>query len=89
MQIVNSPEGRFDSYVLCTSPRSGSTLLCSLLAATGLSGNPKSYFHRPSVKSWASNLGTPPERQGTELDYARAVVDAARIEGTNGTGSSG
>ncbi|HBF29284.1 Stf0 family sulfotransferase, partial [Rhizobium sp.] len=29
---------KFSSYVICTSPRSGSTLLCKLLAATGISG---------------------------------------------------
>ena len=29
----------FDSYVICTSPRSGSTLLCQLLAATGVAGD--------------------------------------------------
>ena len=40
---------KYESYVLCTSPRSGSTLLCKLLAATGVAGNPDSYFHRPAV----------------------------------------
>ncbi|MBT6203829.1 MAG: sulfotransferase, partial [Rhodospirillaceae bacterium] len=40
---------RYQSYVICTSPRSGSTLLCSLLAATGLAGNPCSHFHDPSI----------------------------------------
>ncbi|MEM1201062.1 MAG: Stf0 family sulfotransferase, partial [Pseudomonadota bacterium] len=30
----------FDAYVICTSPRSGSTLLCKLLAPTGIAGKP-------------------------------------------------
>ncbi|WP_425081109.1 Stf0 family sulfotransferase [Ruegeria arenilitoris] len=30
----------FDSYLICRTPRSGSTLLCQLLAATGCAGKP-------------------------------------------------
>jgi LPS sulfotransferase NodH len=82
-------EARYRSYVICTAPRSGSTLLCSLLAATGIAGNPKSYFHDPSVESWAAELATPPARQGSDLDYLKAVVRAAIDEGTNGTGIFG
>jgi len=32
------------NYVICSSQRSGSTLLCDLLAKTGLAGNPIEYF---------------------------------------------
>lgn len=81
--------GAFDSYVLCTTPRSGSTLLCSLLAATGVAGVPKSFFHEPSVDSWAANLLHPPQRGAGEIQYARDVVDAAIAEGTGGTGIFG
>ncbi|QDP95647.1 sulfotransferase [Microlunatus elymi] len=89
MTIGSGAGGRFESYVLCTSPRSGSTLLCSLLAATGLAGNPKSFFHEPSVANWSAHLLTPPGRRGSDLDYARTVVDAAIAEGTNSTGVFG
>ena len=44
---------KLDSYVICTSPRSGSTLLCQLLADTGVAGVPESYFHRPDPARWA------------------------------------
>jgi LPS sulfotransferase NodH len=81
--------GRFDAYVLCTSPRSGSTLLCSLLAATGVCGRPKSYFHEASVERWAASLSAPPQRRGSDLDHLRAIVEAAVAEGTNGTGIFG
>jgi LPS sulfotransferase NodH len=43
---------RFDAYVICTSPRSGSTLLCDLLKSTGVAGNPASWFHTASVADW-------------------------------------
>ncbi|WP_223425194.1 Stf0 family sulfotransferase [Tateyamaria pelophila] len=46
----------FDSYFLCTSPRSGSTFLCTLLEDCG-AGHPASYFHRPSLTGWRSELG--------------------------------
>ena len=32
------------SYLVCATPRSGSTLLCHLLAATGVAGRPEEYF---------------------------------------------
>ena len=32
------------SYLICATPRSGSTLLCEALTNTGMAGNPKEYF---------------------------------------------
>lgn len=32
------------SYLICATPRSGSTLLCEALTNTGIAGNPKEYF---------------------------------------------
>lgn len=32
------------SYLICATPRSGSTLLCEALESTGIAGNPKEYF---------------------------------------------
>jgi LPS sulfotransferase NodH len=32
------------SYVVCATPRSGSTLLCATLAATGVAGRPEEFF---------------------------------------------
>lgn len=29
-----------EAYVICTAPRSGSTLLCRMLGATGIAGQP-------------------------------------------------
>lgn len=89
MSVDQTAESPYRSYVLCTSPRSGSTLLCRLLAATGIAGRPESYFHAPSVESWAAELSQPPERVGDELAFLRAVVDAAIAEGTAGTGFFG
>src|SRR3712207_117724 len=32
------------SYLVCATPRSGSTLLCKLLGETGIAGRPEEYF---------------------------------------------
>jgi LPS sulfotransferase NodH len=37
------PEPRV-SYLVCATPRSGSTLLCEALSGTGLAGRPAEYF---------------------------------------------
>jgi LPS sulfotransferase NodH len=35
-----------NSYLICTTPRSGSTLLCEMLAGTGVAGRPDEYFQQ-------------------------------------------
>ncbi|MEM9230090.1 MAG: Stf0 family sulfotransferase [Pseudomonadota bacterium] len=76
---------RYRSYMICTSPRSGSTLLCRLLAATGLAGKPGSHFHAPSVQRWLQSFDRPTEGYESDLDAVRAAFDAAITYGTDGT----
>jgi LPS sulfotransferase NodH len=45
------------SYLLCGTPRTGSTFLCSLLASTGVAGRPESFFREPDERWWAERLG--------------------------------
>ncbi|MEP0232725.1 Stf0 family sulfotransferase [Roseibium sp.] len=73
----------YDAYVICTSPRSGSTLLCKLLSATGVAGRPGSHFHEPSLVAWLEYYGLEP--CAGELDSLKAVFDAAREKGRGGT----
>lgn len=79
----------YDSYVICTAPRSGSTLLCKLLVATGVAGNPESYFHEPSVASWRKELGLAPDAAGCERDVLDETFKAAIAEGSLETGMFG
>jgi LPS sulfotransferase NodH len=44
-------------YLLCGTPRTGSTLLCNLLASTGVAGRPESYFREPDEPMWAKRFG--------------------------------
>lgn len=42
-----------DSYLICATPRSGSTLLCGLLTSSGVAGHPASYFNRKTLDHYA------------------------------------
>jgi len=75
------------SYVLCGTPRTGSTLLCSLLCSTGVLGRPESYFREPDEAAWTTRFGLATEG-GRVRDY-RAFVDAARSAGTSNNGVFG
>ena len=71
----------FQSYFICTSPRSGSTLLCHLLRDTKMAGNPHSHFHKPSLDAWCSYYGL--NHAGFIDDRAclRAILSAAQTLG--------
>lgn len=75
---VPSPQ----SYMLCTSPRSGSTLLCTLLAKTGIAGRPGSHFHDPSLNEWLDDYGLRRTQFASRQDALVAVFAAARQRGT-------
>jgi len=72
-------------YVLCASPRSGSTLLCDLLTQTGSAGHPQSYFMPASIPDYAREWGLSVEMP----EWNRSYVDAVLEHGNAGTGSFG
>jgi LPS sulfotransferase NodH len=57
------------SYLVCGTPRSGTTLLCGLLASTGLAGRPEEYFWRDDERRWSERW-----RVSTFPEYLRAAV---------------
>ena len=63
------------SYLICATPRSGSTLLCEALRNTGLAGNPDEYFGPMHVKRWNENWKTK-----SKADYLDKVMEQARRE---------
>ena len=73
-----------DSYFVCATPRTGSSLLLGLLESTGVAGHPEAYFRAPDEQSWAERwqLSTEP------LDY-RQFVRAARAAGSTPNGVFG
>ncbi len=76
---------RYDSYVICTSPRSGSTLLCKLLAATGVAGKPGSHFHQPAIASWLEYYGLVGEPGETQRQTLERIFAAALAKGRGDT----
>lgn len=75
------------SYLLCGTPRTGSTLLCGLLASTGVAGRPQSYFRQPDLSDWAATFGVPVAGDGT-FDYGEYVAGVVRY-GTTPNGVFG
>jgi len=80
---------RFSSLVICTTPRSGSTFLCRLLAATGRAGNPESWFHSPSLSDWLSYYDLNAAPFHDQAETLKAVFAAAIERGTADTGVFG
>lgn len=73
-------------YLLCATPRSGSTLLCDLLTGAG-AGRPNSFYRQEDIAEWAEHWGlTLPT---SDPGFPRAYLDAVRREGRGGTGVFG
>ncbi len=79
----------YGSFIICTSPRSGSTLLCRLLAATGVAGRPASFFYDLSVPGWAADLGLSLQVGESEAESIAAVLVEVLRKGRGGTGIFG
>lgn len=76
-----------DSYFICATPRTGSSLLLGLLESTGVAGRPQAYFREPDESLWADRWQLPrtPDRAFDYADYVRA----ARAAGTTENGVFG
>jgi trehalose 2-sulfotransferase len=76
------PRGEIDSYLLCTTPRTGSTLLCGLLDSTGVAGHPESYFRRQGQQEYAVKWGIARSAEGNFIysDYIQAALTAGRTD---------
>jgi trehalose 2-sulfotransferase len=76
----------FDSYLICATPRTGSTLLCGLLKSSGVAGRPASYFNRRGLHNYADDWRIARPRDG-RID--EAYVRAALAAGTTSNGVFG
>jgi LPS sulfotransferase NodH len=73
--VADSPV--IDAYLLCGTPRTGSTLLCGLLRSTGVAGRPESYFRLPDEQAWADRWQLTRDAGG-RFDYGDYVRSAVR-----------
>lgn len=74
------------AYIICGTPRSGSTLLCDLLKQSRVAGRPDSYYRAQSIAGLAKRFGIEP---GEGLDFEQGYLAAAIREGTGDTGIFG
>jgi LPS sulfotransferase NodH len=74
-----------DGYIICGTPRTGSTLLCKLLASTKGAGDPHSFFRRQDISSWAEEWHLPLRESMNEKDFSAAYLEAAIKAGKGGT----
>lgn len=71
------------SYLICATPRSGSTLLCGLLRSTGVATRPESYFRREDLRDYADRWRIPLAGHGAlDATYVRAAVAAGSTPNT-------
>lgn len=72
--------GHVDSYLICTTPRTGSTLLCGLMASTKVAGQPESYFRKPDEQLWAARWDIVRSSDGLleHSEFVRAALAAGR-----------
>jgi LPS sulfotransferase NodH len=68
------------SYLICATPRSGSTLLCEALKNSGLAGRPEEYFQPDNEAFWKELWET-----SSHADYVARVMK----EGTTSNGVFG
>jgi trehalose 2-sulfotransferase len=78
-----------DGYMICGTPRTGSTLLCNLLSSTPSAGNPDSYFGRAFMADWAREWNLPDPASTGEDDFSRIYLAAAIRAGKGGTAKFG
>jgi len=79
------PRQPYRSYIICTSPRSGSTMLCKLLAETKVAGDPGSHFHEPSLDAWLDDYGLDATSFATRRELLSGIFGAAEARGKGET----
>jgi LPS sulfotransferase NodH len=70
------------SYIICGTPRSGSTLLCKMLASAR-AGKPGSFFREPDIAEWADRWQVA-HPDGTETAVFDRTYLAAMLAGGRG-----
>ncbi|WP_410811531.1 Stf0 family sulfotransferase [Micromonospora sp. 067-2] len=76
------PIDRVDSYLICGTPRTGSSLLLGLLESTGVAGRPQAYFRSPDEPRWVDRWQIRRTAEGgfDYADYVRAALATGRTD---------
>ncbi|WOI35244.1 Stf0 family sulfotransferase [Tritonibacter scottomollicae] len=73
-----------NAYIICTTPRSGSTLLCRMLRTTGIAGAPASLFFGTSLAEWRRRMALAPSDASSTVQL-RDIMAAAHALGKGDT----
>jgi trehalose 2-sulfotransferase len=79
----------YASYVICGTPRSGSTLLCEMLISTGIAGRPNSFFRQQSIADWADRWDVDRTHGVDDAEFDARYIPAMLQAGAGGTGIFG
>ena len=85
MRLQESVMKHTQSYIICSTPRSGSTLLCDLLADTGVAGRPDSFFRRQSIPWWAHHFNVSIAGWADEHEFDQLYLSAVHQQGSGRT----
>ena len=70
-----------NSYILCSTPRTGSTLLFSLLKATHVAGKPESYFRSQDIEARVERWNIrKPDGSFDFRDFLNCVLESGRTD---------
>jgi LPS sulfotransferase NodH len=80
--FITGAYGCTGAYLLCSTPRTGSTLLCGLLESTGVAGHPASYFRRPDQDAFAAQwvIPSPSDAGSGYADFLEAALAAGTTD---------
>lgn len=73
------------AYVLCSNPRSGTTMLCNMLAQTGVAGRPDSFFRQQSIGDWCADWGITRPFDIRDAAFTQDYFHAMKREGQGAT----
>lgn len=73
-----APQTPAKTYIIATTPRTGSTMLCRMLWDTGLVGAPKEYLNSMQLRDWEVRMGSVRSRWLHQALSGRRLVVAGR-----------
>jgi LPS sulfotransferase NodH len=73
------------SYIICSTSRSGSTLLCDLLTDSGVAGRPNSFFMPEFYREWAREFNISTDTWDSEHEFDQSYLSAVLKYGADKT----
>jgi LPS sulfotransferase NodH len=72
--MISEPVRPTSAYLVLGTPRAGTSLLCDLLASTGIAGHPREYFWRDTANELQALWAVRPGREYLDRVYSAATT---------------